>query len=168
MFLFGEKVGAQKRFKYNAVLQNREDIKGMAGNDGEGRFLYRFYSEVNALRSAHTGLRSRSIEIIHVHNDNRVIAFRRWDEYESFLIIASLADHPYDNGYVVHGENLRSGLWREVFNSDATQYGGAGVGNAGTMLRCANGDINPVIPFAGFVVLQWARVALLRQTPRNR
>jgi 1,4-alpha-glucan branching enzyme len=157
MFLFGEEVGAQKRFKYNAVLQNREDIKGMAGDGGAGRFLYRFYSEVNALRSTHTGLRSRLIEIVHAHNENRVIAFRRWDERESFLIIASLADHPYDNGYVVHGDSLKSGLWREIFNSDATRYGGSGIGNAGTLLRCANGDINPVIPFAGFVVLQWQR-----------
>jgi 1,4-alpha-glucan branching enzyme len=155
MFLFGEEVGAQKRFKYNAVLQNREDITGMARD--EGRFLYRFYADVNELRSAHTGLRSRLIEIVHVHNDNRVIAFRRWDENESFLIIASLADHPYDNGYVVHGDSLRAGLWREVFNSDATQYGGAGIGNAGGMVRCANGDVNPALPFAGFVVLQWQR-----------
>ncbi|MDR1073668.1 MAG: alpha amylase C-terminal domain-containing protein [Treponema sp.] len=155
MFLFGEEVGAQKRFKYNAVLQNREDIKGMAGDGGEGRFLYRFYSDVNALRSAHTGIRSRLIEIVHVHNENRVIAFRRWDEYESFLIIASLADHPYGEGYVVHGDGLKSGLWQEVFNSDDARYGGSGIGNAGTMLRCANGDVNPVIPFVGFVVLQW-------------
>ncbi|MDR2601388.1 MAG: alpha amylase C-terminal domain-containing protein [Spirochaetaceae bacterium] len=155
MFLFGEEVGAQKRFKYNAVLKNKEDIAGMAKEGGEGRFLYRFYSDVNALRRAHTGLRSRSIEVIHAHNSNRVIAFRRWDENESFLIVASLADAPYDKGYVVHGDNLKPGLWAEEFNSDSALYGGGNVGNSAGVLRCANGDINPIVPFAGFVVLRW-------------
>jgi 1,4-alpha-glucan branching enzyme len=152
MFLFGEEVGCQKRFKYNAVLQNREDIAGMAQR--EGRYLYRFYADINALRVAHPGLRSQSIDVVYVHNENRIIAFRRWDANESFLIAASLADHPCEAGYWLGNERIETGKWREIFNSDAARYGGDNVGNAGQELYCEAGSINPVIPFAGFVVLQ--------------
>ncbi|MDR0585464.1 MAG: alpha amylase C-terminal domain-containing protein [Treponema sp.] len=155
MFLFGEEVGAQKRFKYNAVLQNKEDIAGMAR--GEGRFLYRFYADLNLLRSAHTGLRSRSIEVVYVHNEHRIIAFRRWDANESFLVVANLADYPYDHGYCLYNGSIEAGLWQEIFNSDSAQYGGDNRGNDGGKLYCSNGSINPVLPFAGFVVLQLQR-----------
>lgn len=151
MFLFGEEVGAEKRFKYNAVLQNKEDYLGMA--KGSGQFLFRFYADLNALRSANSGFRGTDIEIMHVHNDNRVIAFRRRDEKQSFLVVASLSDHPFADGYVIENGQLEGGLWREIFNSDSAIYGGDNIGNGGRDLVCADGTIDLVIPFAGFVVL---------------
>lgn len=151
MTLFGEEVGACKRFKYNAVLQNKEDIIGMA--NGSGKNLFKFYSDINALRAANKGLRSRNIDIVHVHNDNRVIAFKRWDESQSFLIVACLADQPYSNGYAINCDRISNGGWREIFNSDSWHYGGDNMGNSGVILPCDNGSINVTTPFAGFVVL---------------
>lgn len=151
MFLFGEEVGAERRFKYNAVLDNKEDYEGMAA--GSGSRLYRFYSDVNALRAGNSGLRSTSIDIVYVHNDNRIIAFRRRDDRQTFLIVGSLADHPFADGYVIHNDSLDSGTWREIFNSDADVYGGDNIGSGGQRISCTGGIINVVIPFAGFVVL---------------
>lgn len=154
MFLFGEEVGAEKRFKYGDVLDNREDLQGMRA--GSGKHLFKFYSDVNALRLNHSGLRSRNIEIIHVNNDNRVIAYKRWDDKESFLVFASLADYPY-TGYVVDSRGIESGEWKEVFNSDSAEYGGDNVGNSGLSIACIGGRVEVVIPFAGFVVLGASR-----------
>lgn len=151
MTLFGEEVGASKRFKYNAVLRNKEDIVDMARTTGKN--LFNFYSDLNALRAAHTGLRSRNIDVVHVHNDNRVIAFKRWDDKQSFLVVASLADHPYDKGYFIRNDRIESGYWRELFNSNSLSYGGDNLGNSGATLTCDQGSISVIIPATGFVVL---------------
>ncbi len=151
MTLFGEEVGSIKRFKYNAVLGNKEDIIGMAG--GDGAKLYRFYSELNGLRAAQPALRSRNLDVVHVHNDNRVLAFKRWDDKQSFLIVASLSDRPYANGYTIRCERIESGGWIEVFNSDSLLYGGDNIGNYGAILSADGGTITPTIPANGFVVL---------------
>ncbi|RCS42043.1 alpha-amylase [Bremerella cremea] len=150
MFLFGEEVGAEKRFKYSAVIDFKEDLHGM--REGIGKSLYRFYSDVNKLRLDHPALRSRNIDIVHVRNDTRVVVFRRWKGDRSFLIFASLADQPYANGYIVNNSRIESGPWREVFNSDSFDYGGDNVGNGGQTLWCDNGRIEAVVPFNGFVV----------------
>ncbi|MBF0151890.1 MAG: alpha amylase C-terminal domain-containing protein [Magnetococcales bacterium] len=155
MFLFGEEVGAEKRFKYNSVLQNREDLHGM--RQGSGRNLYRFYSDINALRLNHSGLRSRNIGILATNNQGRVIAFRRWNDNQSFLVLASLADTPYASGYVVQDGSIEAGTWREIFNSDSRYYGGQDVGNGGAGIHCDQGRLNVVIPHAGFVVLAHER-----------
>ena len=153
MLLFGDEVGAQKRFKYNAVLENKENLHGL--REGAGGKLYRFYSDANALRLRYTGLRSRNIDIVHVHNRNRVIAFRRWDEQESYLIFATLADRAYANGYIVGNGRIASGAWKEIFNSDSIHYGGDNVGNGGGTIPCHDGRIEVVLPFAGVVVLRY-------------
>jgi 1,4-alpha-glucan branching enzyme len=155
MFLFGEEVGAEQRFKYSAVLENKEDFHGM--REGNGKHMYTFYSDVNALRLTFPSLRSRNIDIVHVQDDTRVIVFRRWNNEESFLIFASLADQPFAHGYVVNNNRIESGMWTEVFNSDSARYGGDNVGNGGQAITCTDGRIQAVIPFAGFVVFAHER-----------
>lgn len=97
-----------------------------------------------------------SSEPIHglVNNDNRVIAFKRWDDKGSLLVFASLADYPY-TGYAVDSRGIESGEWKEVFNSDSAEYGGDNVGNSGLSIACMGGRV--VILFAGFVVLGASR-----------
>jgi 1,4-alpha-glucan branching enzyme len=155
MVLFGEEVGASKRFKYNAVLANKEDLHALAR--GSGRQLLRFYADINRLRLARDGLRGRAIAIVHVHNENRVLAFRRWNQAEEYLIVASLADRPFAAGYTLDGDNLTDGAWREIFNSDSEHYGGANVGNLGTILPCRDHGVTVVVPAAGLVVLEKLR-----------
>lgn len=152
LFLMGEEIGAQKQYKYDTFLYHRENL--LKERQEEGRRLFRFYQNLIQFRLSHSGLRSHEIDIVHIHNDNRVIAFRRWDDTEELLIAANLNNRPFSSGYVI--ENLRSGdgHWREVFNSDAEIYGGSNVGNMGGAIPSFNGRINVVIPRNGFVVLR--------------
>lgn len=155
MFLFGEEVGTQKRFKYGQVLGSKEDLHGM--RHGGGRDLFNFYSQVNRLRLDHSALRGRNIDIAYQSNQARVIAFKRWDDREAFLIVASIADAPYSGGYGIESDRIEAGRWTEIFNSDSYLFGGDNVGNGGTAIQSSDGRIHLVIPFCGFVVLAHER-----------
>ncbi|MGB7865012.1 MAG: alpha amylase C-terminal domain-containing protein, partial [Candidatus Sulfotelmatobacter sp.] len=99
--------------------------------------------------------RSTAIDVIYQHNENRVIAFTRSSPGQQLLIMASLNDTPFNQGYVIGTDSWRlpAGGWQEIFNSDATIYGGANVGNGGATLQASGGQISAVIPARGFVVL---------------
>ncbi|HEY9662113.1 MAG TPA: alpha-amylase family glycosyl hydrolase, partial [Allocoleopsis sp.] len=152
MFLMGEEIGAQKPYRYRDFLDNREDL--LSEKQTNGAKLFKFYQDLIQLRRAHSSLRSRNIEIIYVHNVDRIIAFKRWDESEEFLIIASLNNHPFTTGYVIINPALGEHEWQEVFNSDAKQYGGANIGNYGATLTSIGGYIHTEIPKTGFVIFQ--------------
>jgi 1,4-alpha-glucan branching enzyme len=100
--------------------------------------------------------RSIALDVIYTHNDNRIIAFTRTAPGEMLLVLASLNDSPFGSGYGIATDpsKLPPGGWQEVFNSDATIYGGANVGNGGAVLPVNNGQINAIIPAHGFVVFQ--------------
>jgi 1,4-alpha-glucan branching enzyme len=89
-----------------------------------------------------------------VHNDNRIVAFRRWDETQEFLIVASLNNYSFSEGYAIQNSRLKDGSWRETFNSDTDYYGGYNVGNSGADIPVTNGNINLIIPANGFIVFQ--------------
>jgi 1,4-alpha-glucan branching enzyme len=152
MIFFGEEVGAQNRFKYQDVLKNREDLFRL--KETTGTFLYRFYADINAFRRNTPAIRSKNIDILHVHDQERTIAFTRWDDTQLFLIIASLSDFAFHYGYEFYHERLSDGEWQEVFNSDSGYYGGGNIGNLGEMVRSHQGNIKVVVPFAGFVIFQ--------------
>jgi len=153
MFLMGEEIGAAKPFRYDDFARNKEDLSGERA--GGGRVLYRFYQDVIKMRRLRPSLRSRGIDILHAHDANRVIAFRRTDGLEDALVIATLANRPFDRGYVIEapGARLPDGTWREIFNSDAGVYGGDDVGNGGGVVNSIGGRLDAVIPANGFVVL---------------
>ncbi|MDJ0632316.1 MAG: alpha-amylase family glycosyl hydrolase [Xenococcaceae cyanobacterium MO_188.B29] len=152
MFFMGEEIGAQKQYRYRDFLNNREDLLGERQNNGKR--LFRFYQDLIRFRLNHSGLRSHNIDILHVHNANRVIAFKRWDETEEFLVVGSLNNSPFANGYIIENERIPNGNWREMFNSNLESYGGNNVGNLGANITSDNGRIGVVIPANGFVVLQ--------------
>jgi 1,4-alpha-glucan branching enzyme len=88
-------------------------------NSGEKPMVdyLRFTQELIRLRWRQPALRSDSIRVFHVHNQNRVIAFHRWLEGEGrdVIVVASLQETTYRNyaiGFPVPGR------WLEVFNSD--------------------------------------------------
>ncbi len=154
MFLMGEEIGASHDFRYNDFYLNKEDLLGQ--RNGDGRFLYRFYCELIEFVSASPAARSRVLDVIHQHNQNRVIAFTRSAPSQELLVIASLNDASFDHGYVIGTDEWRlpSGGWREVFNSDGEAYGGNNVGNDGATLQVSNGTINAVLPACGFLVFE--------------
>jgi 1,4-alpha-glucan branching enzyme len=153
MFLFGEEVGFQNDFLYNHILNLREDFRTL--RQTSGKLLFTFYSDLIRLRLDNPGLRSSVIDVVHVHGGNRILAWRRSGEGEDFLVLASLNNQAYQNGYVVDNSRLPDGDWREVFNSDAAKYGGDNIGNFGaTAIPSRGGVLQAVLPANGFVVLR--------------
>jgi 1,4-alpha-glucan branching enzyme len=156
MFLFGEEVGSTREFLYNRVLENREDLVGESRAES-GKYLYRFYQELIRLRLGNPGLRSRNVQVLYVHNANRVIAFRRWSDGpggEAFLVVGSLNNRPFGSGYFIPTGALANTSWREVFNSDAAGYNGDNVGNYGATIPGDGYGIKMVLPVNGFLVLK--------------
>jgi 1,4-alpha-glucan branching enzyme len=153
MFFMGEEIGAQKPYRYNDFLQNKEDIAGERG--GNGKAMFRFYQEAIALSRRLHSVRTQNIDILHQSNDNRVIAFKRWNGGEEVIIAASFNNRPFDQGYIILKDllGIPNAGWKEIFNSDAAGYGGQNVGNAGATIGSDQGRITLVIPATGFVVV---------------
>lgn len=153
LFLFGEEVGAEKKYTYGAVLENREDLYGLRATTGAN--LFRYFAAIIRLRltDGNGGLRSRNIEVAYVHDANRIIAFRRWEGGQNFLVIASFNNRPFDSpSYTLSSDKLGDENWREVFNSDAAIYGGANIGNYGQTLSARNHQFTCVLPANGLIV----------------
>jgi 1,4-alpha-glucan branching enzyme len=150
MFFMGEEVGATNDYRYDDFMYNREDFAAMRVDLGER--MFRYYQDLIRLRRARPSLRSRRVEILHVDDGNRVIGFLRSDGDEETLVLASLANRPWAAGYAVNSYSLEDAAWREVFNSDASAYGGWGIGNSGGVVRSRGGTLSVVIPTAGLVV----------------
>jgi 1,4-alpha-glucan branching enzyme len=154
MFFMGEEIVAQQLYKYNNILAAREDFAGERAGDGSR--MFRFYQELIHLRKQHPAVRSHNIDILHAYNPNRALAFTRRDGSDELLVVASLNNSAYANGYVLETDPARlpSGQWREIFNSDAALFGGNNTGNSGAALSCQNGRIEVILPANGFLVLQ--------------
>ena len=90
---------------------------GLDAGDKQMLDHVRFTRELIKLRWRYPGLRGQGFRIVHVHHQNRVLAFHRWVEAEGHDVIV-----------VVHLGNFNrfdyrigfpgGGDWREVFNSD--------------------------------------------------
>jgi 1,4-alpha-glucan branching enzyme len=77
----------------------------------------RFTRELLGVRNRLPGLRGKGINVFHVHNDNRILAFHRWVPGlgHDVVVVASLNESTYFNyqiGFPI------GGYWREEFNSD--------------------------------------------------
>jgi 1,4-alpha-glucan branching enzyme len=154
MFFMGEEIGAQKFYRYNDFMQNREDIIG--DTTGSGAALFRYYQDLIRLSETSAPIRSHNIEVSITDDANRVIAFHRWDASGEFLIVGCLANAAFPNGYWIHGDRLGEAGWTEIFNSDSQDYGGWNVGNDGRTLTAVNNALNLIIPAVGVVVLRRA------------
>jgi 1,4-alpha-glucan branching enzyme len=150
MFLMGEEIAAAKPYTYDHWLEHREDLPGERA--GAGRFMFAFYADLIRLRKTQPAFRAHHLEVVHVHEANRVIAFRRWVGNEQFLVVASFNNQPFASGYDIVNATLPDGTWREVFNSDSDRYDGDNTGSRGAAVPCWGGRIRLVLPAAGFVV----------------
>jgi 1,4-alpha-glucan branching enzyme len=154
MFFMAEEIGAQNDFLYqpNLFMSAREDILGQT--TGNGANLFRFYQDIIRFRLAHPSVRTHGLGVAYTHDVNRVIAFVRTEPTETILVIGTLSNVPYGNGYALQCDPsvLADGSWTEIFNSDATQYGGAGIGNFGATVPSQSGNIQVRIPANGFLI----------------
>src|SRR5512132_87687 len=151
MFFMGEEVGASRPFLFDDVANAREDFHAL--RQGAGENLFRFYQDLIRLRRSHSALRSSNIDILHVHDANRMLAFRRWDGSEDLIVVASLSNTSFANGYRVQNARIADGVWQEVINSDAARYGGGGLMNDGP-ISSAGGVFAPRIPANCVLVFQ--------------
>lgn len=153
MFFMGEEIGAQKRYTFDHFLLNRENIIGE--RIGNGKALFHFYQDLISLNRRLRSIRSQDIDILHVSNSNRVIAFKRWRGDEEVIIVASFNNTAFADGYVIEKDLLAipNAGWKEIFNSDAAIYGGQNRGNGGATIPSNQGSLNITVPANGFVVL---------------
>ena len=151
MFLMGEEIGAVKDFTYDGFLGNREDLHGE--RNGAGKYLFRFYRDLIRLRQRHHALATPNIEVTQVHNANRVLAFHRWKGPEHYLVISTLSDRGWPDGYEVKIPLVATGSWREIFSSDLAVYGGDGVSNEAG-IESKDDKLVVKLPARGFVVLR--------------
>jgi 1,4-alpha-glucan branching enzyme len=56
---------------------------------------------------------------------------------------------------VIHKDLLAipDGGWKEIFNSDATIYGGQNIGNCGATIPATSGSLTAVVPANGLILL---------------
>jgi len=151
MFFMGEEVGASEPYRYDDFINHRENFPAL--RQGAGANLFRFYQELIRLRQAHPALRSRNIDVLYVHDANRILAFRRWEGGEELLVIASLNNGAFGDGYRIQNSRIADGQWREVFNSDAQDYGGGGLLNAGSVAS-AGGVFSARLPANSVLAFQ--------------
>ena len=154
MFFMGEEIVAQKPYRFDNVDDSKEDLAGERA--GDGARMFRFYQDLIRLRRGNAAMRARAIDIIHADDANRVIAFTAMAGQGQVLVVASLNNHPFLDGYVIATDAVRlpSGWWQEIFNSDSSLYGGHDVGNFGAAVPADSGRLQLRLPASGFVVLQ--------------
>jgi 1,4-alpha-glucan branching enzyme len=93
MFFMGEEIGAQKPYRFDTFINNRENLAGERAADGAK--LFRFYQDVIRFSRRHAAARSQEIDIIHALGSNRVIAFTRPAGSDKLLLVASLRNQPF-------------------------------------------------------------------------
>jgi 1,4-alpha-glucan branching enzyme len=119
----------------------------------------RFCRELIGLRRHQPALRSEAINVFHVHDANRVIAFQRWlvGVGRDVVVAVSLNESTYWS-YSLGFPG--PGRWLEVFNSDVYDHwvnpivagNGTGVDSSGPPLHGLPCSAIIVIPANGFVV----------------
>jgi 1,4-alpha-glucan branching enzyme len=153
MFFMGEEVAATREYRYDNVASSKEDLLGDAA--GVGAAMFRWYRDAIALRRGNPALRSRHLDVLHAHDADRVVAFTRRLGTFDVLVVASLNDTAFRDGYRLDAgpSRLPPGAWREVLNSDSAFYGGADVGNLGAALPSEGGRLDLRLPANGLLVL---------------
>lgn len=154
MFFMGEEIVAQRPCRYDNIVESKEDLH--TERAGNGARMFRFYQDVIRLSRQSRAIRSHNIDIVHVNNTGRVIAFVRADGTSRVLVVATMNNHPFENGYAIQtgGDRLEAGLWHEAFNSDSSLYGGDDVGNFSAAIPVQNGRIELRLPANGLLVLE--------------
>ncbi len=117
MIFMGQEFFEDKRWSDNPNSGNLIWWAGLEQGDKPMVDHLRFTQELIRLRNRHAGLRSGEINVFHVHNANRVIAFHRWIEGvgRDVIVVASLNENTF-YGYELGFPG--SGRWLELFNSD--------------------------------------------------
>lgn len=162
MLFMGQEFLEDKRWSDNPAFDQGTLIwwEGLEAGDPIMADHLRFTRELIALRRNLPGLRGEGLNVFHVHNVNRVIAFHRWvvGSGNDVVVAASLREETW------YGYRLGlpgPGHWREVFNSDVYDNwvnplvagNGGGVDTQAIPAHGLAHSAAVTIPANGFVVL---------------
>lgn len=94
--------------------------------DATGLAMRNLVTDINALRRNNPALRGDSgPQFTHFDLDNRVLAFKRWnDQGNVLLIVVNLSDNQWDSAIYGVSIGAPGDRWSEIFNSQSPQYGG--------------------------------------------
>ncbi|MBN1568832.1 MAG: alpha amylase C-terminal domain-containing protein [Acidobacteria bacterium] len=119
----------------------------------------RFSSELISVRNRLPGLRGSGLNVFHVHNENRILAFHRWVSGigNDVVVIASLNESTFW-GYNI-GMPI-SGYWHEAFNSDVydnwinpmSAGNGGGIYATGSPMHNLPASARIIIPANGLLI----------------
>ena len=149
-------------YPIHIIVKNmRVTLLGVVDNDGDKTLadFLRFTRELIGLRRLYPALRGEGCAIIHVHDQNRVLAFQRWVEGAGgdVVVVCCLNEntlHNYAIGFPA------AGRWCEVFNSDVYDNwvnpivagNGGGVDADGPSLHGLAASASLTIPANGLLV----------------
>jgi 1,4-alpha-glucan branching enzyme len=90
---------------------------GLEGADPTMRDFLRFMRELIDVRWRYEALRSEGYAVVHVHDQNRVLAFQRWipGVGDDVVVVANFTNE-------IKYEYEIGGYWREAFNSDIYEH----------------------------------------------
>jgi 1,4-alpha-glucan branching enzyme len=118
MLVMGQEFLEDKQWSDNFEF-HKELLLHWAGLDnGDKQMLdhLRFARELVGLRWQYPALRGQGFRVVHVHDQNRVLAFHRWVEGEGRDVMVVVHRSTFTRvGYRIGFPS--SGEWREVFNS---------------------------------------------------
>ena len=113
----GQELLENKQWDDQPNSPNQIDWDGLDQGDKLKVDFLRFSRELVQTRKRLKGLKGSGLNVYHVHNDNRIVAFHRWvpGEGHDVLVVVSLKEASYFNYELGFP---RSGHWQEEFNSD--------------------------------------------------
>src|SRR4029079_11870734 len=99
MFFMGEEIVAQKPVRFDNIGTSKEDLHHERA--GAGAKMFRYYQDLIRLRRSNSAARSHHLDVVHVLNATRVLAFTRRQGSNELLVVASLRNAPYLDGYIL-------------------------------------------------------------------
>ncbi|MEZ6083373.1 MAG: alpha amylase C-terminal domain-containing protein [Phycisphaerae bacterium] len=119
------------------------------------------FKDMIALRTSHPALRSTAgYQINHLNDSDDILGMHRWNVNGDVLLVVIGLNNSDKFNY--HIGFPQAGVWREVFNSQASVYGGTGLGNGGMITTTSiikDGYANSAfitVPKMSVIVFQWS------------
>ncbi len=94
--------------------------------------IFRYFCDAIAVRKSNGALRADAdVNVFHVNDGGNVITFHRWDYAGNDLVVVANFSNADYTGYQLGFP--QDGTWYELLNSQAGEYDGNGLGNAGSV-----------------------------------
>ncbi|MDP9053028.1 MAG: alpha-amylase family glycosyl hydrolase [Acidobacteriota bacterium] len=159
MIFMGQEILEDKQWNDTPDPSNFIFWQGLESGDKAMSDFLRFTRELIGLRRSQPALRGEGCRILHVNDQNRVLAFQRWVEGvgRDVVVVTSLNDGNWFNYQIGFPAG---GYWSEVFNSDVydnwvnptTAGNGGGIDASGPPRDGLPCSASVTIPANGIVV----------------